>query len=204
MIRDERGVLQIPLMIAMGIIAITGLMTWGILRLWRHHAETQLRLDQCVGHTALELKERLKSIDSSNLIIKGLREAIAAAQASLHPELIPPLQEALEGEVFEQEAVQAKWDFAQASWIARRGCDGKSGDLGIPLPSMQWMRPPPDLLGQRPLVWTGSHPADLRIQLIHLPRAAAARVSERTDTKGDWHAKWTVPFSLSKPGSDLR
>lgn len=195
--RSTRGFIQIPLLLFTLAITSGALGTWGLLRRWRHLAETQLRLDQCTARTALDFKEAMEKISGDNLRIRALRAEIVAA--SLAPEALPALHTLLNAQVAVQEARLARWKIKSALWLSRRSC-GDSGDHPLPLPSMEWIRNPPDGIGPQELHWAGILPAEFRIEIGHPPRRAAARVFQGTGTKGGllvqsshWQAEWTAP-----------
>ncbi len=164
--------------------------------------ETQLRLDQCIGKKAWELRDTLKLLSQRNQEIQKLRIAIQAAY--LQPELIPPLETALMGVVAHQEFTLLNWQKNQIQWLATKGC-GRKGDYPIPLPSLHFLRKPPDRLGPHPLQWKGSFPTAFHLQAGHPPRYAAAKVtSTQNKLNGDinfdpifqdssWKTHWTTP-----------
>ena len=52
-IRNESGILHLPMALLTVIFVVTGLGLWGILHHWKNLAQTQLRLDRCTGETGL-------------------------------------------------------------------------------------------------------------------------------------------------------
>jgi len=179
-----QGVLHLPLLLAVFIISVSGFRIWGFLRNWRFLAETQLRLDRCVGEVAQEFRDSLNSIEKSNARIKKLRIAIQLAE--LEPALIPPLQAVLVIQVGQQEFVRAKWVLRRARWSLDRGC-GKAKDTAHLLPVLSFIRDPPDWIGPQALHWTGeggdsvsggvgTMPEEFNFQVSHRSRHAAAKV----------------------------
>ncbi len=204
---DDRGALSLPMAIALMAIAIAGMGIWGLLRHWRHQVELQLRLDRCVGKTALDLKRSLLAIEGENAEIRRIRIALLAL--TLEPPAKAALESALLVEVGRQETELALWEGRRLAWLARRGCDGR-GDSPVPLPGQSWQRDPPDVNGPQPLRWTLGVGKKLHIELVHLPRAAAAEVTgNRTkgafhvDVGSDWRANWEVP-GIGRFGAGLR
>lgn len=193
---NSRGALTVPLLVMLLTSTIFGLGTLGLMRHWRELTELQLRLDSCVGQTALDLRRMQSAIESSNRRIRALRAAQATASlAGQPPGSLTPL---LEIEVAKQELELLHWRFRQAQWLFKRGCDGDQ-DLPLPLPSLSWHRDLPDMLGPQTLKWLPGTSPVLRLQLTHLPRAAAASVVQTTGgwTGGNsWKASWTIPATV--------
>ena len=142
--RGERGGIQIPLLLAVIVIAFGGLGLWGFLRKWRFLTETQLRLNQCVGKTALGFRDTLNSLKTTNLEIQALRKAIEASKMT--PIAIPPLEAALAAVVVSQEGILLLWEMKRSQWLMAKGC-GKRGDFALPLPKLDLTRDPPDMTG---------------------------------------------------------
>lgn len=197
---NERGALQITLLIALLILGSAGLSTWGVLRHWRKITELQLRLDRCTGEAALALKSLMQDLMTGNSRISALRQSIQAARG--FPPSLPPLVAALGLEVANQERIRAGWEIRKAAWLGGVSCKGK-GDLPQPLPALRWFREPPDSLGPRPLSWAGPMPEEFRIELGHSPRHSAAVVTRKgiLNVTSQWQARWTAPRGLLGPGS---
>ena len=194
----DEGALSVLLLLLLLATTFLGTGSWGLMRHWRHLMELQLRLDRCVGHTALELKRVLGRIETSNRRLRLWRAAQAATILAAAP---PGQLRGLMGlEVARQDLERLGWQARQIRWITSRGCDGLS-DLPIPLPTMEWVRPPPDVLGPQPLVWERSEGVRLKLELAHVPRAAAALVQrDGGGIKGGfWKAAWSAP-GLGRPG----
>ncbi len=178
------------------VILMCGLGTWGILRSWRSNAETQLRLNRCVGENARALRSHLNLIETTNIKIRGLRVSVEAAQVLLRVELVPPLLAAIHAAVLAQEGALWAWKARRAAWALRRGC-GQWGDGATSLPQLNLRRGLPDQAGQQPLEWIGKRPDEFRIQAYHPPRVAAARVADQSESSffsGSWLAEWIAPF----------
>jgi hypothetical protein len=197
-VKDSGGFLALPMALALVGLAGAGFGIWGFLRAWRHLAETQLRLDACVGRQAHEFRRELDTLESSNIRMTVLRAAVADALVA-NPAAVPALNVALQAEVSYQTAVQVRWTAAEARWLARRGC-GENGDFPIPLPSFPYLRDPPDPLGPRPLRWTASAEKRLEVGAAHRPRYASAKI-ESGGESAKWKASWSVPLRIGKwPG----
>ena len=187
MVNNSRGSLHVALLLALVVISSASFGVWGLLRHWRHIAELQLRLDRCVGETALDLKKTLVRIEKENLGIRALRVAVIAAAAVGQAGEARAL---LEVAVLFQDMERVTWKAKQLKWLALRGC-GQAGDLPRPLPTMNWERPPEDAIGAQALSWEPGAPRMMRVEVAHLPRAAAAEVSgESNEIRSEWKAKW--------------
>lgn len=164
-----------PLMLALLMVAVLlGYGTWAILRHWRSAVATQLRLDQCVGKKAHELRDTMNALVFDNKRIREVRIALAAA--TLKPIAIPPLKATLLALVAHQEFYRAQWTMKQIKWLSQLGC-GKARDAAHSLPSLGLTRLPADALGSQPLEWSGGQAVtEYRIQAGHSPRFAAAVV----------------------------
>jgi hypothetical protein len=173
-----------------------GFGVWSVMRNWRFHVETQLRLNQCVGKTALQLKSTLFSIENSNSRIKKLRMAIRAAQVA-QPPLVPALQGALTLQVVQQETELIQWRHTQFKWIRARGCGGWR-DRAQLLPTLHYYREPPDLVGPQELKWTGIVPVSLWIKVQNGSRVSGARVYEDNESSSRWKAFWSVSYGSNR------
>ena len=196
--RDKRiqqdGIFHIPLVLFTLILALTGFGLWGSMQGWRNKVGIQLRLNQCVGEAALELRDCLDSIAGNNHRMHVTRAAIATAILA-QPEAVPGLQSLLQVLKASQEVQRYRWRMRQIQWGVRRGCGG--GDLPYPLPGIKVFRPPPDPLGESPLEWDEQKSQSFYLQLIHLPRISTARVEGGSignllESK-KWKASWSTP-----------
>lgn len=189
-----QGSLQIPLLLAMFMIVMSGFGIWGFLRHWRFLMETQLRIDKCVGIAARDYRDVLNSVMAHNNQVHLLRAAILAAELS--PELIAPLKVALAIVVAKQEFIRARWQVRRGRWLLTRGCGG-SGDWALPLPALEFVRDAPDTTGPQALHWPGEFPAEFHLQIKHFPRYGAAQVEGGClETKLDckkWKTVWSPP-----------
>ncbi len=196
---DQKGVLHIPMALALGIVLMTALGFWGILRQWRGLTSTQLRLDRCVGATALRIRNDLRSLDRDNRAILAARVGIAATMA--FPPDDAPFRAALESLVLDQERIQLAWNLRRIQWGLSRGCDGVQ-DWAMPLSEFPFERPPPDVLGPGPLNWSLHPPTGRRllaVQLSHRPRHARAIVQEGEGNhviSSNWSARFSSPEEL--------
>ena len=147
--RHPSGVLHVPMLLLLLALVTAGFGVWGLLRHWRHLVELQLRLDQCVGSSSMEMKRTLTRVGQLNDRMQTLR---AALLVPLHPAQQALLRALLETSYLEQEWEEGRWLWRRVSWRVRRGCDN-GGDLPKLYPAYPWRRDPPDSLGHRPLVW---------------------------------------------------
>lgn len=210
-VSDEQGFMHVSFAAVLVLCMTSAFFMIGTLVQWRHHVETQLRLDRCVSETAHELRVSLQRTQKLNQIILVTRVSIAAAQAAYQPEIAAPLQVALNLQVAAQEGIQKTWELKCMAWLVKRGCDSK-WDLAMPLPSQPWNRAAPDSVGPQALTWepfgssgdgSGVGSASgiaqgLKIQTSRSPRFSAALVSG--DDNEGWKSKWTS----GQPGSGFR
>jgi hypothetical protein len=215
------GVFHIFLMLITFILVSTGFGIWGVMKQWRILVQTQIRLDRCVGDTALELRNHLNSLVSINQRIFFLRQAIGLAK--LEPWLIPPLEAELYIVVGKQEWMRNSWKIRELKWIAVQGCSfEKEKNLAVPLPDLPFARDLPDDKGPQALRWSrgtslirgvskmskmsgedkkgkfiGRPDRTFCIQLRSRSRNAAAKVEGGSDgsflNKKKWEAFWDVP-----------
>lgn len=203
-IRDERGILHVPLALLTVVLLVAGLGIWALLHHWKNLTQTQLRLDRCTGETALELKSKLRKIGKANVRIKAERIAEAVAMVPL-PEAAQAMKLVVIAEMAHQEEMRAEWIAKQAKWLLQKGC-GAKGDFTLPLPSLKWEREPADELGPNALDLS-ELPRSFRIEARHSPRASAAEVyrgdkNDEPDDPTEWKARWIPP--LGKLGTGLR
>jgi len=192
--RNQQGAIQVPMVLITLVLVLGSLGVFGVLREWRKLVEIQLRLDRCVSKTALSLKTRLDSLEKSNLRMKVIRASLAAS--TVLPPAKPPLQAALTAEFLWQESQRALWVKTQMTWMAEQGCDFKR-DLPLPIPTLPWLRDPPDSIGPQPLRWPVGTEKRFYLQLSHSPRHAAAILDEgKLHEKNGWFARWTYPGQL--------
>lgn len=181
--------LHVPMALLLVIISLSALGLWGILRHWRYLAELQLRLDRCVGGVALALKADARTIRLSNREMMAIRAALSVA---VEPASRTALQTALLAEAARQEWVRLRWNARRLSWLARLGCATGRGDRPVPLAEFPWTRDPPDALGSRPLRLT-LEPLELRVQLGHFPRHAAAELRGESSEMAYEKVRWVPP-----------
>jgi len=196
--RDSKGSLQLPLVLALVAITAGAMGSCKLLQRWRSLVELQLRLDRCVGQAALELKDTLEKIASTNQKIRTLRASILASGGV--PGAIPPLQAALISAARYQDIKRVSWKAQNVLWLSRQKC-GNALDIPIPLPALQWTRDPPDAIGPQPLRWNGLRPEVFHLEIGHSPRHAAAHLypkGEFIDFSTQWHAEWAAPRFKSR------
>jgi len=195
------GSLHLPLSIALSIITFTGLGLIGLERNLKNITELQLRLDRCVGKTAIEYKNTLTKIEKINKKIKVAR--IALALSNIEPEAAMALSVYLKKLIFSQNLLITKWRAKNVLWLSNKLCK-KNSDLSGPMPTLPWVRDPPDMLGQKPLRWTGKHTEVFRIWLYHKPRYSSATLEGDPNElfKANW--KYFLPEkSLFTPLSNI-
>lgn len=192
--RNESGQATVPLLLLFttGLVAAFG--SWGLLRLHFRQAELQLGLDSCVGRKAVELRDLLRFVESSNVRITSLRASVVAA--SFQPELIPPLQRWLEAEAALQEVRLSNWRVGIAGWMAGAACGPVSAAVVTSVPGVRLVRPNRDVVGPLPLEWIGEEPRTLHFAVAARERSAAAEVRRHPATsplEEKWTAHWTIP-----------
>lgn len=203
LVRNERGILHLPMALLSLLLVVTGLGLWGLLHHWKTLAQTQLRLDRCTGETALDLKRKLHSVASANQHIRELRIAEAAALL-LQPEVAEALRVAAIAEAAHQETVRAEWTAKELKWAMQNGCG--RGDISSLLPPMTWTRDLPDELGPQTIDLTEIQ-GPYRFEIRHFPRASAAEVYVEGDANAlikvpKWRAHWVQPLGIL--GSSFR
>lgn len=197
-LRNRSGTLHLPLSLIFVMITTSSGSLVAMMHDWRRQAELQLMLDRCVGKAAAELRDRQRRIERGNTRIRALR--VALIPASLKPPVRKGLEVALKAQVLEQEILLRSWNAKQLLWLARRGC-GIPGSIPTPLPSLAWVRDPPDALGPRALRWPKGVSQKLAVRVIGRSRSAAAHVyfDEKGESDG-WFMDWGAP---GLPGTDL-
>ncbi|MFZ9594917.1 MAG: hypothetical protein ACO3A2_02445 [Bdellovibrionia bacterium] len=210
---NSRGALHFPLLAVFMLLTLGGLGTLGFLRHWRFLVETQFRMDRCVGQAAQSLRDSLNTLESANREIGWIRKALVLAQAN--PELIPPLQVALQAEVVRQEVILGAWSLRKLRWSLPLSC-GSILDRAWPLPDLNFHRPPADLIGLQALKWSGAMPQAFELKMTHSPRRAQATVEKgggardlgqkteggpiivNSQATGLWQAHWGSARSQSR------
>lgn len=173
------------------LIGMSSIGIYQVLSDWKEMVKVQLHLDQCVLEAAQKFQNSMNQIEKSNTRIKIIRKALLPAQ--LLPKARIALSLALKIEVFNQKRVQITWKFFQTAWILRRGCNLPRGIAG-PLPSLDWIRPPPDILGPQPLKRIHTNKNSFLVLAIRYPRKSAISIYEK---KSNWFKRWTEP---TRPG----
>jgi hypothetical protein len=178
------------------VVVLTGAMLacLSIGLLWRRKVKLQLRLDACVEKTALELESIQTQIENANHRMQIERAAAIAAAGPTAGASLRAAKVVLTAEMVYQEVLRTKWRARQALWIGQRGCDRKS-DAFLPLPGLEWWRPPEDPVGPSALEWKGAKERGLAIRLWNGNRFSAARVAPDLKFSGKkWRAKWIAPL----------
>jgi hypothetical protein len=158
--------------------------------LWRAKVKLQLRLDACVEKAALELESIQSAIEAGNTRMRIERAAAVAAAVPTAGASLRAAKVVLTAEMVFQETLRAKWRLRQGKWILQRGCDGKQ-DAFLPLPSLEWWRPPEDPIGPMALEWKGRKENGLRIRLWNSNRFSSALVATNSAPGAKkWKAKW--------------
>ncbi len=197
MITNERGQVWVPMVVLMGILICLGIGTLVLRVKYRASVQTQRRLDQCVQAKTLQLRDLQNQIEKSNQRIKAERIAAAAALAGsiMTPaalEAVQAIRTVIQAEARIQDALLLRWKWEQAQWAARRGCDSRDDPSPLNLlPEPKWYRDPPDLIGEKALVWRGRGEKTLAIRLSHEPRRSSSEVY--SNDKNHWNARWS-PF----------
>jgi hypothetical protein len=191
---SQKGSMHLLLAVLLFFLTMSGFGVWSISRRWRHLVETQLRLNQCVGQVALQLRDSLNTLALANQRIYQVRLAMVAAVAE--PSLLPALKTALQALVVQQEVAQIRWKVARARWLLPKAC-GNQPDLGLPLPGIPVTREVADILGPRPLRWTGQMPSVFYVRRLHSPRATSARIEGGSYGNPGETAKWRATWTQS-------
>ncbi len=199
------GSIQVLMILLIFFFSFSGFGIWGFLRHWRFLVEDQFELDRCVGKSALDFRDSLNSIETSNRRIQELRASILLVQ--IQPELIPPLQLALQGVVLYQEKIRNQWEWKRVKRFTGFDCS-KRRDQAEPLPRLEFVRDPPDELGSQILHWPGTMPMEFYFRIVRSSRGAAARVfrnkefgvrgieTDEIEAKtqiSEWKAEWSSP-----------
>src|SRR4051812_35545256 len=106
-VRNEQGVLHLPMAAAAVPLALAGMLLFGLMGRIRRNAETQLRLDRCVASEAIRLQGLANRIELDNAAISTIRRTMAAA--ALNPASLSAAQAALAAVVARQELALAEW-----------------------------------------------------------------------------------------------
>ncbi len=192
---SETGSVSLGLLSVVLVLTGAGISALGYGWIARSKMALQLRLDRCVESRIRSVLRIQNQIEASNRRMTIERGAAVAAAIPTGGASIRAVKIALTAEQIFQETLRAKWRAEQATWILRRGCDGR-GDLFFPLPALRWWRPPNDPLGPRPLRWeklkgSGGANDQLAIRLWKTNRFSQAAFY-RTEGPGDgkWEARW--------------
>ncbi len=188
--QEEAGSISAPFLILSLILASSALASLSHSILWKSKVALQLRLDECVESVSLELEKVQNLIEASNLRIKIERAAAISAAVPTAGASLRAAKPVLIAEQLFQETLRMKWRTRQATWILKRGCDSK-GDLFLPLPNLEWWRPPEDPVGPQALVWKGEKKIGLKIRLWRSNRGTAAKVANGERNENHWDANWT-------------
>ncbi len=165
---EERGSLSLAGALLTGTVAVLGFGLVGLIAHWHRLARDQLEIDRCVSTTARELRTWASSAESDDRRMKALR--LALAPSTLLPPVRASLQAALQAVYLHQEYILVRYRATQARWMIRRGCDGKSSDLPVPIRFLPVRRDPPDATGPQALTWNR---ASIFIQLSRKSRPPA-------------------------------
>ncbi len=160
-----------------------GMGLWKAMREHRRQVALQLAMDRCTGQDAQALRDTLRSVESWNTRIRGLRAALVGS--TIAPQAKPPLLAALTASVVAQDLRLRAWTARQALALVPAGC-GIAGFLRAPLPRLDYRRPPPDAVGLQALVWL-EQPRAFELGGRTLYRRTDAQV-ERSATS--WQARW--------------
>jgi hypothetical protein len=185
---SNSGFLAVPLGLALASAAIFAFASWMMMRQWRSQVETQFRLDRCVARQARSFSKTLRDLERDDKRIKLIRLALISSPLAgpFAGQTAEVLKVLLQATAIRQNIAITVWNTKRATWIVRRGCDGKR-DIPFPLPAIPAQRPPDDLLGPQALNWEEQE--TYRIELYHRPRRSAAMIE--TGEKHDYRAHWT-------------
>lgn len=186
-VRNERGSLLIPFLLLTAIVAFSGFGIWGVMRSWKKQAETQLRLDECVGRKAQELKSLLTQLTQSNTRMIWARRAALAA-AVLSPDALAAIRAELEIELTLQEALRLKWRGEGVVSALRSSCEGLRV-LPIRFPLLEWSRLPPDFIGPQAFEWMEPDP-EFTLLFSASRHESSAKVKNEQIGKNHWIARW--------------
>lgn len=157
---------------------VTGI--WGVMGLgfgWSHAVKAQLLCDRKVGKSALEIKRLFNTLEAFNRTIRMLRAALAA---DLEPASRTQLMTALSTAVRIQGALLLSY-YVQP----------------IPLPPHAWTRPPPDLLGERPLEWRKPGQPHIQVVMSKEFRHSWAVVFRKESKDDLWNGVWSARWGSS-------
>lgn len=199
-IEAQQGFLQIPIALLLFALCLAGFGSLGLLHRWRQLSEIQLRLNACTRKAGLRLKSTIEGVQTENRRIEIARAAKAAALAAGLLAAVETAELTLRTIVLSQDARLLQWKLLQAAWLSRAFCKNAK-DRPFPLPTLEWIRHPPDPLGPQPLVWAGpgTLPSEFRIEIGHSTRRSAAKVFHASpresllNEKSQWKAEFTAP-----------
>ncbi|MGK5089356.1 hypothetical protein WDW86_17535 [Bdellovibrionota bacterium FG-2] len=193
MIRNSKGVMHVPMALAVTALMFLAFGVWGALRTHRLRVETQLRMDRCVKQKAIELRDLLGLIAKTNDMIWTLRMGKVPLTAIGFGDMD---ELGMQGLVIYQDLLTAAWEFERKKWWLSRGCD-RSGDKAVDLPELKTWRDQDDLLGPQKLQWQGPWPEEFYIELRHAHVRSTVRVFQREaeydeDDPANWRAEWST------------
>ncbi len=192
-IRTERGSVTLFSISLLTVFVGTALSLFTLMKHWRAEIATQLSLDRCVQKYALDAKNLIEDLESSNRKIKATRASIVVS-TPLAPELLPALQLALDGLKIYQELKIIQWREKQFGWLVRVGCN-LTIDISKPFPSLPYTQLPPDALGATPLEETPLmrtyEEKGMQLYLRQGHRYSAAKILANKQTLfRSWQALW--------------
>lgn len=185
-----RGSISVILMLflIMFVSCILGGMV--LLGRWHRIVNIQIRLDECAGRTALEMRKLLNFIEAQNSRIKIYRAAVVSSVA--FPAAIPYLKKILQIEAVVRKAYITSWKINKATSSVIGAC-GRVSDRVLRFPDLPWSEIPPDWIGAKPLEWATPsvrrEETELRILIFRHPRYGGAKVRVHEQTN-DWIAEW--------------
>jgi hypothetical protein len=190
---SETGAISPGLLLLTLVLASAAFSVLGYALNWRKNVALQLRMDRCVEEKSVLFLRLQNRLEASNSRMKMERAAALAAAIPSGGASLKAVRAILTAERTLQESVRIAWGMEEGKWILRRGCDSK-GDFFLPLPKMEWWRPPDDVLGPLPLVHRpGKSPP--RILLWKEKRSSQATIfrslTRFPGEKGTWSARWS-------------
>jgi len=193
--KNNTGSISIPCLIFFLMFCYAGFELFKIAKSWRNLVTSQLIIDQCVAHYVKEIQENLNAIEQLNKKIIWNRHALLVS--SLAPQIKVALKVSLNSLVVLQNIKIATHKKIQIQWILQSECKKQSSPIAsLPIKNLPWIRPPNDLIGQRPLKWAKEPNFQFHIQNYLNKRHSAATIKRGGNVSNEiWSAHWEEPFA---------
>ncbi|MBU6376049.1 MAG: hypothetical protein KGQ59_08645 [Bdellovibrionales bacterium] len=193
-IHGDLGILHVPLALTLGIIATCSLSLLIMGSSWTRSVKAQLQLDRCTGKTALELRQRLETLEITNQEIKLLRTAAQAALIAGNLTVLETLKKSSTALASQQETQLLGWKKTQGQWWTQPECH--KGKILLPLPEISYVRPPDDIFGPSPLHWKENQARFFSIALKRGGRLSESFVfPSKSSLETRWTASWRNPHA---------